>query len=99
MEMDEQLTIEHDNLLKSNLKNLRLEHCNQEEKKAIRNLCFEYRDIFYCDKVPLTFTNQIKHNIKFTDDKPIFTKSYRYPQVHREEVKNKIQNLLQQGII
>ena len=32
METDQELNEYHDNLLKSNLKNIRLEHCNLEEK-------------------------------------------------------------------
>lgn len=99
METDEEIDIEKDNILKENLKNVRLEHCNQEEYNAIRKLCFEYRDIFYCDKILLTFTNKIRHKINLTDDKPIYTKSYRCPEMYRREVKDQISQLLEQGII
>lgn len=64
-----------DNLQKANLKNLRLEHCNKEENDAIRKLCIEFRDIFSCEGIPFSFTNQIKHNIKLTNESPIYTKS------------------------
>lgn len=94
-----QLSKSQENLLKANLKNLRLEHCNQEERKAIRDLCLEFRDIFYCDKIPLTFTNQIQHKIKLTNESPIYTKSYRYPQIHKNEVRSQIKKMLDQGII
>lgn len=90
---------EVDNIQKENLKNLRLNHLNKEEYLAIRNLCVEYRDIFYNEKLPLTFNNQIKHHIKLKDETPIFTKSYRYPQVHKEEVQKQIYSMLQQNII
>ena len=99
MEIDDPLTINHDNYLKENLKNLRLDHCNKEEKDAIRKLCFEYRDIFYCDNIPLSFTNKINHKIRTKDDTPIFTKSYRFPEVHRAEVKDEISKMLEQDII
>lgn len=99
MEIDEPLSNNQDNILKSNLKQLRLEHCNQEEKKAIRELCFEYRDIFYCEKIPLTFTNQIQHKINLKNETPIYTKTYRYPEVHKEEVRNQINKMMDQGII
>lgn len=88
-----------DNLLKSNLKNISLDHCNKEEKDAIRKLCYEYRDIFYSKEIPLTFTNQVKHKINTTDENPIFVKSYRYPEVHRQEVKDQIKEMLDNGII
>lgn len=100
MEVDETCIDEqHDDLLKKNLKNLRLDHCNKEEKNAIRELCFEYRDIFYCEGIPLSFTNKIVHKINLKNDTPIRTKTYRYPEIHRNEVMAQIQNMLSQGII
>ena len=88
-----------DNKLKANLKNIRLDHCNYEEKQEMRKLCYEFRDIFHCEDIPLSFTNAIKHDIKLTDETPIYTKSYRYPEIHREEVKSQISKLLAQNII
>ena len=99
METDQELNEYHDNLLKSNLKNIRLEHCNLEEKNMLRKLCFQYRDIFYNEKIPLTFTNEVRHKIKLSDDSPIFTKTYRYPEIHKTEVKSQIEKMLSQGII
>lgn len=90
---------DYDNLLKQNQKNLRLSHCNTEEYQAIRNLCFEYRDIFHHEDVPLSFTNQIKHDIKLKNDSPIFTKSYRYPHIHKAEVDSQVQKMLNSNII
>lgn len=89
----------YDHLLKANLKSLRLDHCNIEEKRSIRKLCLEYCDIFYCEQIPLTFSNQITHKINLTDESPIFTKTYRYPEIHRSEVKSQINKMLEQGII
>lgn len=100
MQINSDIDEQHlDKLHKQNLKNLRLEHCNPEEYKAIRDLCYEYRDIFYCEGTPLTFTNQIKHKINLTDETPIFTKTYRYPEIHRKEVHTQINKMLQDGII
>jgi len=89
----------NNNLLKANLKNLRLIHYNPEERKANRDLCLEYRDIFYCENTPLTFTNNIRHKINLTNENPIFTKSYRYPEIHRAEVEEQVSKMLKQGII
>lgn len=91
--------INYDNLQKKNLENLDLRHCNQEEYEAIRNLCYEYRDIFYCEDIPLTFTNQVKHEIRTTDNVPIYTKSYRFPHIYKSEVKKQINSMLDQKII
>lgn len=101
MDVDDasEIDISLDNTLKSNIKNLRLDHCNPEERKAIRDLAYEFRDIFYCDKIPLTFTNQIQHKINLSNNTPIFTKTYRYPEIHKVEVKTQINKMLEQGII
>lgn len=99
METDQDYDQNLDNILKSNLENIRLDHCNSEEKNALRKLCFEYRDIFYSTHIPLTFTNEVRHKIKLTDETPIFTKTYRYPEIHKAEVKSQIQKMLDQGII
>lgn len=92
-------TQNHDDLLKGNLKNIRLDHCNLKEKQAIRKLCYDYRDIFYCEDIPLSFTNKIKHRINFRGNNPIYTRSYRLPEIYREEVKDQINKMLEQNII
>lgn len=81
------------------LKELRLEHLNCEEAESIQNLCLDFSDIFYLDGDHLTFTNEIKHPIDTKDAKAIYTKSYRYPQIHKEEVRTQVSKMLEQGII
>lgn len=78
---------------------IRTNHLNSEEEKAIQNVCKKYADIFHYPDMSLTFTNQIKHNIRTKDEVPVYTKSYRYPHIHKEEVKNQISSMLDQGII
>lgn len=78
---------------------LRLEHLNDEERESIVDLCLKFSDIFYLEGDSLTFTNEIKHAIDTNNAKPVFTKSYRYPQIHKEEVKRQITEMLNQGII
>lgn len=81
------------------LKQLRLEHLNEEESELIQELCLNFSDIFYLEGDHLSFTNEIKHTIDTNNAKPVFTKSYRYPQVHKEEVKTQVSKMLEQGII
>lgn len=78
---------------------LRTDHLNVEERTNLEALCATYADVFYIEGEALTFTNQIKHNIRTTDEQPVYTKSYRYPFVHRQEVQNQISKMLNQGII
>lgn len=79
--------------------NLRVSHLNQEESSLVTSLCFKYADIFHLEGDKLTFTSEIKHDIITTTNVPISSKSYRYPQIHKEEVKSQINKLLEQKII
>lgn len=95
---DPKYGISHDR--QTTIKNeLRTEHLNDEEKELITNLCLDYSDIFYLEGDHLTFTSEIKHPIDTNNAKPVYTKSYRYPQIHKEEVKNQVNKMLNQGII
>lgn len=78
---------------------IRTSHMNEEEKSHILKLCNKYSDIFHIEGQRLTFTNQIKHSIKTKDEIPIYTRSYRYPFVHKDEVRRQINSMLEQGII
>lgn len=84
---------------KFNPSTIRTNHLNEEEKTEILKLCKEYSDIFYDENDPLTFTNEIKHNIKTSDELPIYSKSYRYPFIHKTEVNRQIETMLRQNII
>lgn len=78
---------------------IRTDHLNTEEKLALEKIISEYPDIFHMEDSPLSFTNQVKHKIITTHDTPIHTKTYRYPPIHREEVRSQIQKMLDQNII
>jgi len=78
---------------------IRVDHMNKEEKTAIIKLCREFSDIFYEPNTKLSFTSKIKHEIKTTDEIPVHTKSYRYPYVHKEEVRKQINEMLEKNII
>lgn len=84
---------------KAVLSRLRTDHLNDEERANLMALCTKYADVFYLEGENLTFTNQIKHRIRTTDEIPVHTKSYRYPFVHRQEVSDQIDKMLTQGII
>nr|CAH7726837.1 unnamed protein product [Callosobruchus chinensis] len=81
------------------LSKIRVDHLTTEEKSMILELCREFSDVFYDENTPLTFTNRIKHQIRTVDERPVYSKSYRYPFVHREEVRSQIQKMLDSNII
>lgn len=62
---------------------LRVSHHNHEDKKILFKICRPYDHVFLKGSRNLTFPNQVKHRINTIDDLPIYTKSYRYPYVHK----------------
>lgn len=92
--------IDIDSILTENLNNkLRLDHMNEEEKTYIRKLCSEYKDIFYSEKLPLTFTNDVKHQIRTRNEDPIFIRPYRQPQVINDEINRQVEKMLENNIV
>lgn len=84
---------------KFDLGQLRLDHMNEEEKSEITKLVIKYSDIFHQEGTPLSFTNEVKHVIRTTDEIPVYSKNYRFPQIHLEELDKQMEELLQQGIV
>lgn len=72
---------------------------NVDEGKSIKKLIAEYRDLFQVEGQLLTFTNKIKHEIKTKDELPTYSKTYRYPYIHKQEVEKQISEMLEQKII
>ena len=81
------------------LSNFRTDHLNEIEKEKLIKVIQEYRDIFYNENNKLTFTNEIKHDIKTYDEIPVHTKTYRYPNCYKDEVQTQIKKLLEDDII
>ena len=79
--------------------NLRLNHLNKEEESSILPIIENYNDVFHLPGDKLKGTNRITHSIPTTDNVPIIVKQYRYPPVHKEEIKQQINKLLEQDII
>ena len=78
---------------------LRLEHLNEREKKNIINLISNSQDRFHIPGEKLTATNMLQHQIPTTDDRPINTRQYRFPQLHKEEINKQVEELLEGGIV
>lgn len=88
-----------DNTGEFSFENLRTNHLNAEEKAALKNLILKFKSIFHNPNQTLTFTNRVKHEIKTSDEIPIHSKPYRYPYIHKNEVRNQINKMLEDGII
>ena len=59
----------------------------------------QHSDIFQKPNNPLTFTNTVKHEINLTDNSPIYSKTYRYPYIHKEEIQKQIKDMLKNDVI
>jgi len=81
---------------KENLrKQLRLEHLNREEKKAIEEVCENFCDIFHLEQDTLTCTITIAHEITTrVDSAPVNVRPYRLSENHKEEVNRQITKML-----
>ena len=79
---------------------LRDDHLNEEEKKVLHEICFEYQDVFYllCDK--LSCTNATRHTIQLEPGiPPINTRPYRLPKSQKEEIDRQVKQLVEDGIV
>lgn len=75
------------------------QNLNSEEFTYLKKILVENKDLFFQEGDNLTCTDEIQHEIKLSDDRPTYAKTYRYPQIHEEEIKNQIAEMLRQGII
>lgn len=89
----------HKNRIELLNQNLRLSHTNKEQFESITKICNDFEDIFHLPGDQLTKTTAATCEIKTTDDIPIHTKAYRYPEIHKDEVKKQTNKLYAQGSI
>ncbi|KAM0730323.1 Retrovirus-related Pol polyprotein from transposon 17.6 [Formica fusca] len=81
------------------IESLRLEHLNETERKSIIKLITDSQDRFHIPGEKLTATHVLQHRIPTTDDQPINTRQYRFPQIHKEEINKQVEELLEGGIV
>lgn len=57
--------------------NIRTSHLGDEINKELGRVLKPFDKVFYREDDDLTFTHEIKHEIKTINEIPIYTKSYR----------------------
>ena len=72
---------------------------NLEEKFHLNQILNKYESLFFREGDELSCTDAIKHEIITNSNRPIYSKIYRYPQCHEEEISKQISDMLSQGII
>ena len=96
---DQSFNISNKNRKNSIKELLRLDHSNQEEKQHVENLIQKYAGRFHMPGESLGAKTVLQHNIPTTDDQPIFSKQYRFPPVHTEEISRQVNELINNKII
>lgn len=78
---------------------IRTNHLSILEKQSLMELIHKHKNVILKENEKLTSTTKIKHKIQTSHEKPIYTKTYRYPHAHKQTVKDQIEDMLENGII
>ena len=93
---NQQLTEERKNKLRELID---IDHLPKNQEDLLFKLILEFHSIFYLkgDKLISKITHF--HEIQTKPSPPIYTKNYRFPEVHKEEVTRQVNELLKQGVV
>lgn len=78
---------------------VRTNHLSPLEKNKIIDTIFNKQAVLLKQNEKVGGSPSFTHRILTTDDKPIYTKSYRYPQNFKHDVHKQIAEMLENGII
>lgn len=81
------------------LKDLNFDHMNFEEKRSVIDIIEHYNDVFYVDGDKLSHTKVATHKINTSVDKPIFSRQYRVPTIHKNVITEHVDKMLKENII
>lgn len=76
------------------------DHLNEEELKALSDLCYEFSDVFFVEGDKIIGTNLVTHKIKTPlNHPPINTRQYRLAEQQKKEINRQVAILEQQQVI
>lgn len=78
---------------------IRMDHLSKMEKQELIKTVLRNQAVLLKADEKLTATTAIKHQIHTSDEKPTYTKSYRYPHHFKRDVEEQISEMLRNGII
>lgn len=61
--------------------------------------CEQYGDVFALEDDELSTNNFYRQHIPLSDYNPVYTKNYRIPQTHREEIERQVKDMLRNDLI
>ncbi len=81
--------------------NLRLEgtDLNSEQRSELKDLIFEYADIFAVGDHDLGMTNLVEHHVDTADAKPIYQRPYRAEFQKRAVIEREVNKMLEMDVI
>ncbi|GBP51841.1 Retrovirus-related Pol polyprotein from transposon 17.6 [Eumeta japonica] len=86
------------NQLKLGNNTIELNYNSEDIEIDLENLFQQYNKIFTVD-VTDSVTSKVKHEIKLTDDSPVYQRPFRLPQTQRKEVRKQLKKLLKENVI
>lgn len=82
------------------LSELNLAGINPTDRPEIEKLCIKYNDIFCLKDDKLTVTKIYKPSLTVKPDThPVYTRPYKLPQAHKQEVQKQVDKMLSENII
>lgn len=79
---------------------LKISDLNDEEQKAIENICAKFPDVFHLPGDKLTTTSLYEQTIELQPhSSPVYVKPYRMPHAQKAEIDRQIQGMLDDGMI
>ena len=76
-----------------------MDHLNEEQLNHVKKLITKHSERFQMPDELLESTNAAMHSISTVDEQPIFSKQYRFPSAHKEEITKQVNELLRNKII
>lgn len=71
----------------------------KDESGRLEILLDRNNDLFFQEGMALSHTHEIQHEIITKMNNPVYSKIYRYPQIHEEEINRQMKEMLRQNII
>lgn len=68
-------------------------------KNKVEALCMELNDIFSLKNDVLTHNNYYEQNIQLSEQKPVYIKNYRTPEIQKTEINAQVNKMLNDKII
>lgn len=81
------------------LSKLKFDHIPTYARTQVKEVCKQFQDIFALDSEALSTNNFYEQHIELADNRPVYTKNYRIPEIHKHEINRQVELMLKDGII